>query len=151
MQPRQSSYGLPQAGTMRFQRPPLPTQHQPPPTQHQPPPPAQARPNLVLYTHPNCPQSNGLIQQLMQRPRIQGLHIQDVNKLTERPPWLDGVPTLADTRLGIVYKGSDALMFMEKVIQQSASLPVSPPPPPPLQEQKMVPPPLLWVFSRQMS
>jgi hypothetical protein len=46
---------------------------------------------------------------------------QNVVLLQDRPPWLDGVPMLADTNLGMVYRGTDCMIFVEKLMELERS------------------------------
>jgi hypothetical protein len=76
----------------------------------------QRVPDFVLYSHPSCPRSMELVG-LLQFYQLSQILIQDVNTLSMKPPWLDGVPTLADTKIGLVYKGSDAITFIKNLVE----------------------------------
>lgn len=77
---------------------------------------SQRVPDFILYVHSRCSQSNGLVNLLIQRPLSQIL-VQDVSAIAQKPPWLNGVPTLVDTKIGLVYKGSDAITFVRNLIE----------------------------------
>jgi hypothetical protein len=55
-----------------------------------------------------------------------------VTQLRDRPKWIDGVPILVDTRLGVAYKGTDCLVFLEKLatIQPAPQPTIAPQEPP---------------------
>ena len=80
------------------------------------PPPSQ--PAFVLYVHNKCTTSQSLLAQLEKTP-IPNIFIQNIALLQDRPRWLDGVPVLADTKLGVVYKGTDCIVFLDKLSRQS--------------------------------
>jgi hypothetical protein len=80
----------------------------------QPAPPAKV-PEFVLYVHPDCPKSIELVQLLNKCPLSQ-LLIQNVCNIDPRPAWLNGVPMLANTKVGLVYKGSDAIIVVNRLI-----------------------------------
>jgi hypothetical protein len=46
---------------------------------------------------------------------------QDVQLLTEHPVWLCGTPMLADTKLGLLYKGSDVIMIINHMTRALSS------------------------------
>lgn len=71
-----------------------------------------------------------------------GVRIENVMDIIPRPAWLDGTPTLVDVSVGVLYKGSDALIVMEHMRQKQARASVfrEPPPQPPPPQQ---PPPQL--------
>jgi hypothetical protein len=77
------------------------------------PPPAV--PEFVLYVHPNSPQSMQLYQYL-QKYQLPQVFVQDVTTLQNKPSWLDGVPILADTKIGLLYRGSDAITFVNNLV-----------------------------------
>jgi hypothetical protein len=41
--------------------------------------------------------------------------IQDVKDLEEVPSWLNGTPILADTNMGVIYRGKDAVVLTKKM------------------------------------
>lgn len=118
MQHRRNISGIPHFGVVR----PQPTAMDISPPQQvqavaQPPVPPQPQrvPDFVLYVHPQCPRSGELLELLYEHPLSQIL-TQNVEDIPNKPPWLDGVPTLADTKIGLVYKGSDAMTFVKNLI-----------------------------------
>lgn len=87
--------------------------------------PAEVRPrgmmtDFVLYVHNSCPRSNDLIE-VLKHHQVPSVLIQNVADLRTRPQWLDGVPILADAKIGLIYKGSDAIAFVTNLIQQKMS------------------------------
>lgn len=84
---------------------------------------------FILYIHPHCPTSRGLSTALRKQPRPD-VYVQNVQLLEEKPEWLDGVPIVADTAMGLIYRGTDAVMFMDK-LHTLPFPPTFPPPPPP--------------------
>ncbi len=96
-------------------------QARPPATQ------SNAQPLYVLYIRQGCPRSQALTEALSRDP-IPGLLIQDVNKIDPIPGWLDGTPTFADVATGNIYKGSDAMLCVQRLIEHKKSL--QPPKPP---------------------
>lgn len=77
-------------------------------------------PDFVLYFHPNCPVCRPLLQKL-EHKSIPKVYVQNVLLLDNRPPWLNGVPILADTTLGMIYRGTDALIFLESLAKSRSS------------------------------
>ena len=73
-------------------------------------------PDYVLYVHPKCPTCRSIKERLgpHQLPKV---YMQNVLLLQDRPPWMDGVPSIADTHLGMIYRGTDALVFLESLIK----------------------------------
>lgn len=76
--------------------------------------PRSRRPDFVLYFRRSCRNSLQLLNLLDQRPLTQ-VYQQDIDFLTSLPSWLTGTPALVDTKLGLVYKGTDAKVFIEKL------------------------------------
>lgn len=77
-------------------------------------PDAPTKPDFVLYFHPNCPTCRLLLPKL-QGQAVPNVYVQNVLLLQNRPPWLNGVPILADTHLGMIYRGTDAMIFLESL------------------------------------
>lgn len=67
----------------------------------------------VIANDVNCQQAQRVVAALP-TPVRQSIAVQDAHDLGEqRPTWLDGVPTVADVRQRVVYKGSDAFRYLE--------------------------------------
>ena len=98
--------------------PPLPIQAAMKVKTHEPP--KSDRPDFVLYFHPKCP-TCGLILAKMRTISLRNIYLQNVIMLQDRPPWLDGVPILADTHLGMIYRGTDAMIFLDSLIHAAES------------------------------
>ena len=100
------------------------------PIQHLPPPEVPVlkaqTPDFVLYIHPNCKTSNTIRQRLQNKP-LDNVFIKNILLLQTRPKWLNGVPILADAKLGLIYKGSDCLVFLDKLWNKKQT-PILPPP-----------------------
>lgn len=73
-------------------------------------------PDYVLYFKSGCVTCDRLLQKIDRFGPLPNVYLQNILMLTQRPPWLDGVPILADTHLGMIYRGSDALIFLDKLI-----------------------------------
>lgn len=71
-------------------------------------------PLYVLYYLSRCPTSTHLRKQIKayDLPRI---HCQSVARLPERPAWLTGVPILANTTDGLLFKGSEAVRLLNEL------------------------------------
>jgi len=81
--------------------------------------------NYVVYYHDLSPHCRELFP-YVQSPRCPpSVLMQDIAPLRaqgqELPDWLDGVPVLADARLGLAFKGADALEVFRKIIEQYES------------------------------
>ena len=75
------------------------------------------QPKYVLYVHPKCPTSEKLKLHIQQQPAAQhDLYIQNVLLLKKCPEWLNGVPILADTTVGVIYRGTDCLVYVDKLL-----------------------------------
>jgi hypothetical protein len=46
-----------------------------------------------------------------------GVRVENVADIIPRPAWLDGTPTLVDVSVGVLYKGSDALIVLDHMRQ----------------------------------
>ena len=46
------------------------------------------------------------------------ISLQDITELHRWPLWLQGSPTLVDQAAGILYKGSEAFVFFEQILQK---------------------------------
>ena len=74
----------------------------------------------VLYYRNDgmCRGSIRILQRIKSQP-LHGLHLEDVHKLPGvLPPWLKGTPIVVDTRLKLAHKGSDAVLLVEKLVDQ---------------------------------
>jgi hypothetical protein len=67
----------------------------------------------VLYTSDECKTCHAL----RGRGVPSGVRVENVFDITPRPAWLDGTPTLVDVSVGVLYKGSDALIVLEHMRQ----------------------------------
>ena len=102
-------------------------QDQPAPQPHLPisPPVTPSRTDFVLYFHPKCPICTKLLGKLDSTP-LDNVFLQNVMMLTDPPQWINGVPLLADTRLGLVYRGTDCMVFLDKMMIMPATTPAPP-------------------------
>lgn len=75
-------------------------------------------PEYVCYVHPSCPHSQRAMKLTSQ---MKSVLVQNVATISDKPSWLTGVPILANTHLGVVYKGSDAFTLLSKLLQQHQS------------------------------
>ena len=73
--------------------------------------------DFVLYVHNSCQRSRELLDLLKYHP-MPSVFVQNVADLRTRPQWLDGVPILADAKIGLIYKGSDAIAFVTNLVQE---------------------------------
>jgi hypothetical protein len=89
-------------------------------------------PAFVLYIHSKCEHCQTIQRRLQDHP-LPTVYIQNVVLIQDRPQWLNGVPIIADTHMGLLYKGSDCLVFLTKlwelphkqiVVQSTATVPV---------------------------
>ncbi len=89
----------------------------------------------VLYISHDCK----VCHALRGRGIPNGVRAENVMDIIPRPAWLDGTPTLVDVSVGVLYKGSDALIVLEHMRQNQAQASVfrepAQPPPPPQQPQ----------------
>lgn len=71
----------------------------------------------VLYIATNCKICRSL--------RAQGIpactRVENVIDIIPRPAWLDGTPILVDVGVGVLYKGSDALIVLDHMRQNERS------------------------------
>lgn len=74
-------------------------------------------PRYILYIHPKCITCQKL-QKSLERSSFRDVFTQNVLLLEDKPKWLVGVPILADIRMGLIYKGSDCLVFLEKLAKK---------------------------------
>jgi len=81
----------------------------------------------VLYVSMDCK----VCHALRGRGIPYGVRLEDVMGISPRPAWLDGTPTLVDVSVGVLYKGSDALIVLEHMRQTQAYQPEPPPSEPP--------------------
>lgn len=91
------------------------------------PPPSPA---YVLYIEPGKEPSDRLTTGV-QNSGLTQIYIQDVRLLPQRPSWLNGTPILADTKMGLIYRGTDAFVFAQKLKPPISS--------PSIQEPTLVP------------
>ena len=99
----------------------------PTPTHTPPPPPQPQAPAYVMYFKPKCTPCRRMLRTLAEN-RLSTVFVQNIWLLAHLPPWLDGTPILADTRLGVIYRGTDAQVFLDKLISAA----MAPPPPLPI-------------------
>jgi hypothetical protein len=78
----------------------------------------QHTPEFVLYVHAQCASSDRLLSILKSTP-MPNILLQNVHLLTECPVWLCGTPMLVDTKLGLLYKGSDVFMLVNHMTNAS--------------------------------
>eukprot|EP00466_Bigelowiella_natans_P005337 jgi/Bigna1/136854/aug1.36_g11562 len=74
------------------------------------------QPDFVLYVQPRCKKSQslvGIVESSGIRPPL--IMIQDVRILSVLPEWLHTTPVCADARLGLIYKGDDAVTVVERL------------------------------------
>ena len=64
-----------------------------------------------------------------------GVRLENVHDISPRPAWLDGTPTLVDVSVGVLYKGTDALIVLENMRQTQAYQQPPRPEPPPVRPQ----------------
>lgn len=83
-------------------------------------------PAYVLYLEPTLNLLNQTLLKSIQPHHKDVFKLQIVTKMKERPPWLNGVPILADTKLGLIYRGTDCVTMTKKLLSNYI-------PPPPLQ------------------
>ena len=88
----------------------------------------------VLYISTNC----RICHALRAKGIARGVRVENVVDIIPRPAWLDGTPTLVDVNVGVLYKGSDALIVLDHMRQSQAQQP--PPPPPQNQPPRHSPP-----------
>lgn len=88
------------------------------------PPASPPQTTHVVYTLASCPNSIKILQALAQN-HVPSILVQDVRKLNQKPAWLNGVPLVADTQFGLLYRGSDAMLIIDKLIQKSKSNPTT--------------------------
>jgi hypothetical protein len=93
-------------------------------------------PSYIVYVSMKCPVSAQLLTKLNKKP-VPNTLVQDVHKLKEYPTWLNGTPIVADTGLGLIYKGTDALVLLEKL----SNIPEIPKPTPTPKPKPTLPPP----------
>lgn len=79
-------------------------------------------PRYILYTRISCFTSTNLLQRIANSKGGHIIHIQDADAITHRPKWLDGTPILADTELGIVYKGTNAKTVLERILSREKKM-----------------------------
>ena len=124
---------------------PAPTRAGYPPPAHKAPAPAIATqptitaPPFVLYFHPQCTNSISLLRQFQQTP-ISSVFLQDVRLLQQRPEWLNGTPMLVDTKMGLMYRGTDAIQFVTTLARLEAPTSTAQQPTPGLLQQPGLPP-----------
>jgi hypothetical protein len=85
----------------------------------------------VLYISTNCRVCHALRGKGIPR----SVRVENVIDIIPRPAWLDGTPTLVDVNVGVLYKGSDALIVLDHMRQSQLARP----PPQPVQQSQ--PPP----------
>uniref|UniRef100_A0A6C0BNE9 Uncharacterized protein n=1 Tax=viral metagenome TaxID=1070528 RepID=A0A6C0BNE9_9ZZZZ len=78
--------------------------------------------DFVLYVRPDrCKGTNIIIQLLHSFPvSTDNIWVQDVTLLRKKPMWLNGTPILADKNLKIIYRGNDAIVFLQTYLMQRA-------------------------------
>lgn len=85
----------------------------------------------MLYVQSKCFPSRQL-QELLQEYPTPTLVVQDAHQLHDKPDWLIGTPSIVDIKLGLLYKGSDAICLVQKLVQQPShedhTVPVEPRP-----------------------
>lgn len=87
----------------------------------------------VLYIATSCRVCHALRAKGIPR----SVRVENVIDIIPRPAWLDGTPTLVDVNVGVLYKGSDALIVLDHMrqsqaqqqqAQQQVQQPAQPPP-----------------------
>jgi len=73
----------------------------------------EAQVSHVLYISTDCK----VCHALRARGIPSGVRVENVVDIIPRPAWLDGTPTMVDVSVGVLYKGSDALIVMEHMRQ----------------------------------
>ena len=66
----------------------------------------------ILYVNPV---DAGSVKALKSAARVVGVFECDVNRLTQKPVWLDGVPALLDRSHDTLYKGSSCLRKLQSL------------------------------------
>lgn len=99
----------------------------------------QTAPDFIAYIKPTCTPSRKIRDNLNEHP-LPNVFLQNVLLLESMPAWMNGTPIVADTKLGLIYKGTDAQVFISKLIatnkQQKANKRIIPPPPLPQMKQQ---------------
>jgi hypothetical protein len=93
------------------------------PQQLTPTSPPPKTPSFVLYVRPSCSPSTELLRKIHQNP-LPEIFIQNINHMQDRPQWLVGSPTLVDTKVGLIYKGTDAVLYIDRLL--ALRIPMSP-------------------------
>lgn len=70
----------------------------------------------VLYISTVCKVCRGVRAQGVPH----GVRVENVVDISPLPAWLDGTPTLVDVSVGVLYKGSDALIVLDHMRQNQA-------------------------------
>lgn len=84
----------------------------------------------VLYISTTCNVCRGL----RAKGIPYGVRVENVVDIIPLPAWLDGTPILVDVGVGVLYKGSDALLVLDHMRQNQAHAPPPVPIGPPMQQ-----------------
>lgn len=74
-------------------------------------------PEYVLYYLPNCQVYASLRQKLEFHPLKTVLQVNLLSLGGQRPPTLNGSPIIVETKLGTLYRGTDAIILLNKLLQ----------------------------------